>query len=262
MRTIRSVTEYKQIILEAMIYIEDVCRKNGIYCYLAGGTMLGSVRHKGFIPWDDDADMIILRADYNRLIDLINRDESPYRALTVWNDRDYYYPFCKVVDTRTYLEEGNKLPIRGDGVCVDLFPLDHLPADKHKIVRLFYAQGKLRELYDRRFQISDHAAANPVYAAYVRWYLRSFAKLIDRTAQILSHETPAYAACSVWGYGIKEVMPLEGVQKAKRTVFEGHEFKMPAAYRIYLSRLYGDYMTPPPKAKQHNEHMARAWWRD
>ncbi len=262
MRTIRSITEYKQIILDTMIYIEDICRKNNIYCYLAGGTMLGSVRHKGFIPWDDDADMILLRDDYNRLIELINQDGGHYRALTLQTEIDYYYPFCKVVDTRTYLEEGNKLPIRSEGVCVDLFPLDYLPDDKMKIRKLFYAQGKLRRLYENRFQVSDQARSNFVYAAYVRLYLRILAKLINRVAQSFSNETAAYAACSVWGYGIKEVMPLKGVVKAKRAIFEGHEFKMPAAYKIYLSGLYGDYMTPPPKAKQHNEHLARAWWRD
>lgn len=262
MRSIKNVEEFKQIILDTMIYVEDVCEKNGIACFLAGGTMLGSVRHKGFIPWDDDADMIILREEYNRLIELINKDNSHYRALTIQNDKDYYYPFCKIVDTRTYLEEGNKLPISSEGVCVDLFPLDYLPGNKKAVYRLFHIQKRLRGLYDRRFQVTRQSGSDQVYMMYARSYLRFFARLINWTAQVYAKKTPAYVACSVWGYGIKEVIPVKGVKKSKRAIFEGHDFKMPIAYKLYLSRLYGDYMTPPPKAKQHNEHLARAWWRE
>ena len=102
-----SVDEAKQIEFNILKYIDATLKENGIRYWLDAGTLLGCIRHKGFIPWDDDIDLVIMRKDYDRAIELLNSSSDRYKVLTMHNTEDYFYTFAKITDTHTHIIEKN-----------------------------------------------------------------------------------------------------------------------------------------------------------
>ena len=114
----------KEIELSILDYIDDVCKTNHIKYYLAYGTLLGAIRHKGFIPWDDDIDIYLLRDDYMKFVKIVNEQRNDrYEILSIYNDDSYNYEFAKVIDKRTALNASNFIINKKEGVWVDVFPL-------------------------------------------------------------------------------------------------------------------------------------------
>ena len=104
MRAITDIKEMQHIALDVLIYLDKVCSKYGLKYFIVDGTLLGAVRHKGFIPWDDDIDVWMPRADYDRLADVIRQDgEKKYKFCTPQNTKKFIYPFGKLIDVRTGL---------------------------------------------------------------------------------------------------------------------------------------------------------------
>ena len=97
--------ELKVIQLDLLQKTADFCEKNGIRYYLCGGTLIGAIRHKGYIPWDDDIDISMPRPDYDRFISIFNKPENYYQVIDMSNDKKYGFPFAKVHDTRTFVDE-------------------------------------------------------------------------------------------------------------------------------------------------------------
>ena len=141
-----SFDEAKQIEQQILKYIDKTLRENGISYWLDAGTLLGSVRHKGFIPWDDDIDLVIMRKDYDRAIEVLNNSSDRYKVLTMHNTEDYYYTFAKITDTHTHIVERDWREIRDLGIYVDLFPLDYLPADDREFARFANRVFALRSM--------------------------------------------------------------------------------------------------------------------
>jgi lipopolysaccharide cholinephosphotransferase len=264
MKRIKSVQEIKDIEFEVMKYVNETSKKLGIQCFLSGGTLLGAIRHKGFIPWDDDVDLMLKRQDYHRLIDAINRDtRSPYKALTYRTDSQYYYPFAKVVDTRTGISENVRMPISTVGIGVDIFPIDGLPKSEVKQKRHFSIIGFLRKYYEYVYKInSDTRPMNKAHEWMYRTFLRTLSRLINSIAVRHSFDGSSLVAVSVWGYGLKERIARSRMNRAVTVEFEKEEFFAPLGYDNYLRNLYGNYMQLPPKAKQHAGHNVTAWYRE
>lgn len=131
-----SVEELKMIQLKILDSIDDFCKKNGMQYFLFSGTLIGAVRHKGYIPWDDDVDICMKRKDYDRFFAEFNQQrQDTLKAISTETEKDYYLASGKVIDTATVIEEENNyaMPI---GVYVDVFPMDYLPADDKKLKQL------------------------------------------------------------------------------------------------------------------------------
>ena len=119
-----TLDEVKKIQLEILAYIDSFCKKNNISYFINYGTLLGAVRHKGFIPWDDDIDISMDREHYNMFIEKFNQDSSKYKILSLDTDKAYFNNFIKVVDTTTKIVDNRNYKTFSCGVFVDIFPMD------------------------------------------------------------------------------------------------------------------------------------------
>ena len=121
-----SLDEQRKIQIEGLIYLKSICQKYDLKYYLASGTLLGAVKYQGFIPWDDDIDVFLIRDDYERLLKILEtEDNADFMVLTCYNTKDYYYPYAKLVNKHTKVID-NARNIKKLGVFIDVFPLDYL----------------------------------------------------------------------------------------------------------------------------------------
>ena len=132
MREITEISELRSIQLNILKHIDVFCKQNSIKYFLSGGTMIGAVRHHGYIPWDDDIDIMMLRDDYERFISLYTqKDSSKYRLRYYKHDQSFTFPFVKIDDSDTLVVENVINKVNDMGINVDLFPIDVVPNDKH-----------------------------------------------------------------------------------------------------------------------------------
>lgn len=130
-----SLDQVKETALQLLIYVDRICEENDLKYSLYYGTLLGAVRHKGFIPWDDDIDIVMLRPDYDKLLSILAKDET-YLLLDQSTRPDYRYTFAKLVDSNTYLESTQFYSGEDPelGVFLDIFPLDGVPENQEELV--------------------------------------------------------------------------------------------------------------------------------
>jgi len=265
-----TLKEQKKIQLDILKYTADICEKNDINYFLGGGTLLGAVRHKGYIPWDDDIDIMVPREDYERLIEVFNCNEnSVYELLCYKNCDDYYYPFAKIVNKKTKMEELKFNEIKKMGVYIDVFPIDFLPDDEKKIKKIFKNYTKMYKLIamqkDKRL---NEVTKNKMKLLLKKILLpiitkpkirRIILKKIDKLA--CNYKDTNKVACISGRYLEVEIMPKEYISDSILVDFENMKFKIPLGYDEYLRKHYGDYMKIPPKEKQIAEHETVAYWR-
>ena len=139
------VDELKRIQLDILKQVDKFCRNNDITYYLAYGSLLGAVRHKGYIPWDDDIDIVMPRPDYERFKDEFNASEKNYKVRDYEIDNTFLYPSSKVEFVKSELKEFVKHPSKL-GVNIDIFVLDAVRYDDHEIIRKLYKMNMLYNL--------------------------------------------------------------------------------------------------------------------
>ena len=270
-----SLDERKESELEILLYVTRLCEKNRIDYSLCGGSLIGAIRHGGFIPWDDDIDIFLTRENYKKLIDLL-KDDLHYKLYAPETTENYLYGFCKLMDKRTviYSEYDEEIGTPELGVFIDIYPVDLIPENK-KEQRSF-----LRKL--DFYLHCAYAASNTMYA-YGNTKLKHWIKKIvlfpkhlicrrkgtrywmKKTEKIASEYlgTNAKLRGSVYSrYGSKEILPRKIYENTIEVSFEGYKIKIIKQYDKFLKRVYGDYMKLPPKEKQVLPHEYDAFWRE
>lgn len=260
--------EEREVRFKILKYLDKICRKNKIKYSLTGGTLLGAVRHKGFIPWDDDIDIFLTRPEYEKLYKVLEK-ENEYLWLTNESDSNYFLVYGRLVDPNTYIEDEGIDDIKGYGVFVDVCVVDGLPDDKviRKIHCLF-----MRFLYRSRrcasYRHKQYVPANIVKRAFKSIY-QSICKMIgikrwvywlDETAQKYSFHEGKYVGNLMSQYGEKEIMHRKSFEKYIEMSFEGEKFMVIAGWEEYLNNVYGDYMQLPPKDQRKGHHTGKAYW--
>lgn len=272
-----NLERYKQILLDELIFIRDICEKNNIKYFLYGGTLLGAVKYKGFIPWDDDVDIALLRDDYEKLLKLLEENESDdYKVLHINNTKDYYYPYAKLVAKKTKVIENAK-EIKELGVFLDIFPLDGISDDYkedfRKIRFIFNLSSKRMRIKDpinkssiKTTQIKDvkyKKIKDFIYnfVDYVTVPLgnKFWVKLLDKNLK--KRKLSDYNYVSRYKYS-DEVFEKSLFEETATYEFENNEFKSMKNYDIFLKRVYGDYMKELPKELQCTHHQIKATWRN
>jgi lipopolysaccharide cholinephosphotransferase len=240
--------------LDILIAVDKICRKHNICYWLDGGTCLGAVRHGGFIPWDDDVDIAVMRKDYYKLCAILKK-ELPDNLVFQDKTTDKNYPslFAKVRDRQSWLAiKGDKGKEKEKGLYIDIFPIEKGTKQIKAFVDFFYRRAfrRLHGLAANKFELIVAGlvwlpACCLVYAA------RFFSFLLPKDALIY-----AYGVTTLKHYQLnkKDFLP------AKPIIFEGKTFMGPANPDGYLKRLYGDYMKiPPPEKRQFHAVEMKIW---
>lgn len=259
MEEITDIKEVQKIALGILKHIDKICKENNIQYYLAGGTLLGAIRHKGFIPWDDDIDIFMLRPDYERFLKIMdNTKHEQYKCLHYGKDYpNYIYRFAKVVDLNTKVQESTLISHEDMGVFVDVFPIDGInikkwkkPIRKTTILAKFIevsacttipkTKSKLKYIIKKILRCYTKVFGWKYWLNKHEQYIKKFHNLDN-----YEHRYP-FSGC----YKFKDIMPKELYDDIIEVEFEGYKFPAFRNYDYYLSSLYGDYMTPPPPEKR------------
>ena len=246
-------------ILQTLLMFDKVCREHNLQYCICGGTLLGAVRHKGFIPWDDDLDVSMPRPDYEKLIEhCAEWLPEPYEFVCAENDKAYPLPFGKIQDASTTIIERDHLYYLG-GCYIDIFPYDAYPdgwlARRWQRAKYFYLKKCLyythRDPYRHGHGIS---CLLPLFLRKV-YTMEGLQKRIRRVMTRYDYNT-ANIACS-YTDGWHRILPKSITGDYAPIEFEGHQVMGIRQYDVYLKAMYGpDYMTPPPEKDrwQHNFH--------
>ena len=246
------IEDIHQRILNILVTVDKVCREHGIRYWLSDGTMLGAVRHGGFIPWDDDADIAMPRPDYERFIK--HADEwlpKPFEIQTFEKNENCTSVLLKVIDGSTTLIERWSLNQLG-GVYIDVCPIDGVPAQRwHRrlLIGLMHMMESWIYLRSR-----DPYKRGHNYTSWLPRLLQATVKNITlqrmkkRIQTTYDYETAPLIAD--YNTGERSVMKHETMGKPTPIMFEGHELMGVEQPDAYLKCLYGDYMKLPPENKR------------
>ena len=254
-----SLDEVKKIEFNILCQFADFCSQNNLKYYLGYGTLLGAARHKGFIPWDDDIDVLMPREDYNKFIELTGYNPiKPNLETKLYRDckNPNIYPFAKVIDTNTIVYEKGKSKKNISGLWIDVFPLDGYPENKADAQKLFDKYIKLRNLQDLATTCPMVVNQNLIkkliktllIAPIVKFYgVKKICRKIDLLAQTYSFAEYDKVADFTWGDNIDSYLLKTELEPSVEVEFEGRNFKAPAGWKQYLERLYGDWTQLPPE---------------
>lgn len=266
------IEELRELQMCILDEIDAFCRGHQIRYTMSGGTLLGAVRHKGFIPWDDDMDIQMLRKDYVRFNLLWNRTagHSDYlKLLSIEAGTNSGYAFAKVVDTRTATVVKG---MESEGVWVDIFPLDKVRdyqdfERRRKKERKLYRQKK--GLYWRQLAKSGQVPFWRIVLAHLRsphFPPKSLARVVEeinQNAQEREREQCRYYFELTSGFKCKDLIPSDVFDRYTELPFENRRYMAVEAYDEYLTRTFGNYMQFPPVEEQVKQHMfSTAYWKE
>lgn len=261
MRKIEDIHELRQIQMGILDSVHQFCEAHGLRYFLSSGTLIGAVRHKGYIPWDDDIDIYMPRQDYEQFLQTYSDAKGVYRAINPQTEPHYYYTFAKVVDLRTLMvedeTEGYEI-----GVFMDIFPVDYVTDDLQERERIFKEKKLLYKIRRCKISNSNPLQSKLAYFVYKHWPLSI--KQIERSIRkLIVLDEPTRTVCNMTEAGpkIKGCFPAEDIASSIDIEFEGKLYKTMVGYKDYLERTYGDYMTLPP-VEQRVTHHFEAYWRD
>ena len=226
--------------LDILSEVDRICRKHNIKYWLDYGTLLGAVRHGGFIPWDDDIDISLLYEDYQKLTKILPRELSnKYVFQDETTDRFYFLKFAKVRDRESHFYDPLANPLMKDqGVYIDIFPIEKLIGKKtKKTIEYFYGNAfrRKRHFYNGRWKYFSGVFLYPMSLFFVQ---------IVRLLSKISTADKLFTACGVPFFyeatlSYKEIFPCAPI------LFEGREFFAPHDVHAYLTKIYGNYMRIP-----------------
>lgn len=258
-----TLEEIKKEALNVLLAVVEYCVENNLKYFLTYGTLIGAIRHKGFIPWDDDIDIMMPREDYNKF--LVGFGNDSFKVVD-YNNKYYVHSFAKAYSIKTLKIEPVKFSHQlGIGVDVDIFPIDLYSSEKEfENACLFWKKQK--DKFNKAVYIKSRYPILTVLRK-VRSYFLNPNKIVKSIGEWAENSTKK-AKNPIGYFTMTEVSeeareyPLEVFKEAIDWPFENYTFKVPKGYDVVLKRIYGDYMKLPPKEKQITHHSYRAYWRN
>lgn len=237
------------VILDLLLELDRVCKKNGLKYFFDGGSLIGAIRHKGFIPWDDDLDVCMPREDYEKFISLSYDFNYPYFLQTPYTDSEYFYGFAKIRNSNTTgIVEMFKFQQFNHGIWISVFPLDYWDKDaenEYEIIKSLNIENSTYMRMSNPFldeknleRVKRYSGRNP---------LETYEE-IQRRAQQFNSIGATYvtaAVSSVLSYR-KKLWFADDFSSAILADFEGYKVPIPIGYDRILKIVFGDYMQLPP----------------
>lgn len=256
------MNETQKKILSVFKYLLSVLDNHNLKYVACGGTVLGAIRHKGFIPWDDDIDIYMPRADYEIFLKL--KDEVRIDGYDIISEADegYYLPFAKIIDSKTTIWEHENIPYLL-GVYVDVFPLDEFE-EKNGIAKIQTKYCKWFERYQnslkqipllRIFDSFVHCDYNNIIIGLMSKLLNkkiAYKFFLNYKKKNIGKSGPWCVNLSIW---IGKIFKTEWFEDAVEKPFEDIMIKIPRDYDDYLKLIYDDYMTLPPVEERISNHL-------
>ena len=251
--------EMKRIQLEILDEVDQFCRAQGLRYSLCGGTLLGAVRHKGYIPWDDDIDIMMPRDDYEQFIRSYKSDKNIVIDL---REVPTTVELCVKVSRKGTLMTDKLLGRSLWGINIDIFPIDGIPADYQAL------SDEILHLRNRLGQICPFYKV--VHTGKILWFIKycikriiyfypgSFLSLKERINQLASQynlDAMPLGAAVFGSYGKREVIPSDTFIHFTDICFEGKNYMAIQDYHTYLHALYGEYMKLPPEKDRVSHHL-------
>lgn len=258
--------DIKELSLRILKEVDEFCSKNCIHYSLAYGTLIGAIRHKGYIPWDDDIDIMMLRPDYDRFISLFNHDTSKlFSVASSVSDPEFHYPIAKITCNSTI---NNEYGYDRYGYAIDLFPIDKIPetdSESHFIIwkkKICWNLFLLKALtWDRKRSLKTNLIIL-VLKLFVGLIPYSFIHKRMLKESIRYSGLKNYRLGSIFSpYGTRDFFDKELFSDFNLHPFENHQFSVIKGFDKYLTKIYGDYMKLPPVEQQVTHHQFIPYWK-
>lgn len=272
-RKLLTIQEIQAVSLEILKAVTDICEELNLRYSLIYGTLIGAIRHQGFIPWDDDVDIMMPRPDYDRLLKYLYNHKLP--NLTLFNRQtcpDYPYMISRISDDRYILEMENEKSV-GMGIFIDIYPYDGLGKTKEEAVKYGLKGDRLSSLcYQatrKHFAIETTTSTirkiikYPVYLISRLIGKDFFQNKLEKLSGVKDYESSEYIGCVIWlSWGEKDIFQREWFDETIMIPFDKYEFRVPKEYDKVLQHEYGDYMQLPPEKDRIGHHYFQAYRKD
>ena len=252
--------------LEILKVLDEICRKHNLRYYVVGGTLIGAVRHKGFIPWDDDIDVSMPRADFDRFMK-IAKDELPadFFLQNRKTEKNCYFYYAKLRASGTYFPEDKfeHTPIH-KGIFIDIFPLDYAPSSSLLQKLLFKGMSmltgficskeKTTEFLYKNMSLPFIVSMRLLQCILPKFFLLWLRNMLGKFSNLVSDKKYVASLSGFHGYP-QEVAPMDYWGDGVDIEFEGYTVKAPSKYHELLTHMFGDYMTLPPEEDRINHNI-------
>lgn len=259
MKLVTDIKEIQSYMLNVLVFVDKLCKEHNLRYSLAGGTLIGAIRHKGFISWDDDIDIFMPRPDFDRLINILNDLKSyDYGILNPYDPKSFYVgDILKVYNKNTILREYTKKYNLEYGVYIDIFPIDGLPEDileaqKHYAKYNYYRKFlHIATVYQYRNKFDLKKIVSNILHPLSKYVLKDMIDYYHR------YDFNSSKKCALMAPGNRldlNILETDFFNNLIEVPFEDKKFLAFADYDVYLKRYYGDYMKFPPVEERQRPH--------
>lgn len=266
-----TINEIKEIEFSLLKYVKNICNENDLKYTLAYGTLLGAVRHKGFIPWDDDIDVAMLFDDYLKLMEILRHDKT-YRLINDMYESKYIFSFSKLMDRNSIVSETYSFTdYLKLGVFIDIFPVFGVPADANHDEFIKEYARKEQDVFMSNYKYYSWCSPDMGFCRHLAKCIRHFPGFLRRKLLGTMHwknERRKFQGIMPVSYadylavnivGINCIIPASWFKEYTELEFEGEKFTAIKDYDKWLRLIYGDYMQLPPLDKRVPDHFRWAY---
>lgn len=258
-----SPVEVRSCQLEVLDHFVRTCRENGLEYQLACGTLLGAVRHSGYIPWDDDIDVMMIREDYERFLKIHGTESAGFRCSAPAIDAIWPLGFAKVWSRKTLVLEDSNLGLRA-GVGIDVWPVDAVArgGPQRRLAFLLHHVLRSIEVLLAVRRRADHTILQQLALRCSKPILRCLgaARIAKWRDSLATHPWMGSGFSGIFVGSRLWAVPSEHFRNSTEQIFEGRKLPVPHQWPSILGVMYGDYMKLPPTSQQVSHHRAAAFW--